>query len=360
MKELVWQFGDGASTATARTGRWCLEHLLFDVKHQGTRYRMGVNDFAIPRMDAGKQRPVMSMEEVREWERRFIGEVKAGRDPRRPIRPAAALSLDNVSGFLDAYFARCVKSAGLRSIGTVQSRIMVLKEHLGHLPLEALEWPDEINRFKTESDYADEVELATIHRALEILRASINWGMAQTPPLFNKSPFHRFGVRMNKKAETSRDRRLSREEEKKLLDSALAAMNTTEHAFVGALLHDRIIGALELCCRRGEMLLIQNKRVSWDTCQIGIPGATAKDRENRRIPFNPNGRLAAILKRRATLGADAYVFGSAAGSFQPNIQTAWETLRLVALGERRPKRAGVEWSRQQLAAHRSAVARPQA
>jgi hypothetical protein len=26
----------------------------------------------------------------------------------------------------------------------------------------------------------------------------MNWGMAQTPPLFKKSPFHRFGVRMNK------------------------------------------------------------------------------------------------------------------------------------------------------------------
>lgn len=60
-------------------------------------------------MEAGKQRPVMSMEEARDWEWRFIGEVKAGRDPRRPLRPAAALSLDNVSGFLDAYFARCVK-----------------------------------------------------------------------------------------------------------------------------------------------------------------------------------------------------------------------------------------------------------
>jgi hypothetical protein len=72
-----------------------------------------------------------------------------------------------------------------------------------------------------------------MHRALETLRSAINWGMAQTPPLFNNSPFHRFGVRMHKKAE------------------------------------------LELCCRRGEMLLIQNKRVNWDMCQIGIPGATA-------------------------------------------------------------------------------------
>jgi len=63
--------------------------------------------------------------------------------------------------------------------------------------------------------------------------------------------------------------------------------------------------------------MIQNKRVNWDTCQIGIPGATAKDKENRGIPFNPSGRLAAILKRRSELGPDAYVFGSANGAYQP-------------------------------------------
>jgi hypothetical protein len=63
---------------------------------------------------------------------------------------------------------------------------------------------DEINRFKTDSEYAEDAELATMHRVLEILRAAINWGMAQTPPLLAKSPFHRFGVRLNKKAETMR------------------------------------------------------------------------------------------------------------------------------------------------------------
>lgn len=69
--------------------------------------------------------------------------------------------------------------------------------------------------------------------------------MAQTPPLFRKSPFHRFGVRMNKKLETSRDRRLTRDEEKQLLDTTLQRMNVAEHWFAGPLLHDRIIGALE-------------------------------------------------------------------------------------------------------------------
>jgi hypothetical protein len=61
--------------------------------------------------------------------------------------------------------------------------------------------------------------------------------------------------------------------EKRLLDAALA-MNTWEHKCVGPLIHDRIIGALELCCRLGEMLVIHNKRVDWDTHTIGIPGQT--------------------------------------------------------------------------------------
>jgi hypothetical protein len=114
-------------------------------------------------------------------------------------------------------------------------------------------------------------------------------------------------------------------------------------------LHDRIVGGLELCCRRGEMLLIQNKRVNWDTCQIGIPGSTAKDKENRRIPFNPKGRLAAVLKRRAGLGPDAYVFGSTNGAYQPTIQTAWETLKLRANGiEPRAGEEGVMWNQEQL------------
>jgi integrase len=336
---------------TCKNARRCLEHLQFDVKYRGTRFRVAVNDFAIPRMETGKQRPIRSMEEARDWERLFIGEIKAGRDPRRPPSRAiqAGAGLGDVAAFLDAYMERCVKPAGLRSINSVRSRVATLKEHLGQLPVSALEDADEINRFKTESDYIDEVEIATVHRVLETLRAAMNWGMAQTPPMFNKSPFHRFGVRLNKKAETIRDRRLLRDEEKRLLDAALQKMNTPEHQFVGALLHDRIIGALELCCRRGEMLLIQSKRVSWETYQIGIPGATAKDRENRRIPFNPKGRLAAILQRRVALGSEAYVFGTENGAYQENIQTAWETLRLLAHDiEPRPGREGAAWNREQL------------
>jgi integrase len=332
-------------------GRKCLAHLRFDVMWRGKRYRVPANEFAIPRMEPGKQRPIQSMEEARDWERLYIGEIKAGRDPRRPPgrSPKVSTQLGDVAAFLDAYLERCVKPAGLKSIDAVRSRIGILKQHFGELPLSALEEADEINRFKTDSDYAERVELATLHRVLETLRGAMNWGLAQTPPLFAKSPFHRFGVRLNKKAEISRDRRLLRDEEKGLLDAALTTMNTAEHQFIGPILHDRIIGALELCCRRGEMLMIQSKRINWETYQVAIPGATAKDKENRRIPFNPKGRLAAILKRRSELGPDAYVFGSANGAYQPNIQTAWETLRLLAHGiEPRSGRKGATWNQEQV------------
>jgi integrase len=332
-----------------RTGRRCLEHLWFDVMHQGERYRMLVNDFAIPRMEPGKQRPIESLEEARDWERLFIGEIRGGRDPRHtPVRKPVATDLRQVAGFLDAYFERQVKPAGLRSVASLRSRLKVLKQYLGDLPVKSLEDPDVVNRFKTDSEYADEVEISTLHKALATLRAAIHWGQAQTPPLIDKSPFHRFGVRLNKKAEALRDRRLSREEEKRLLDAALA-MNTWEHRYVGPLMHDRIIGALELCCRRGEMLLIQNKRVDWETFQIGIPGHTTKDKENRRIPFDPEGRLVAILRRRSSLGPNAFVFGTDSGEYQAEIQTAWDTLRLLAHGYTpRRSRAGDGWNREQL------------
>jgi hypothetical protein len=83
---------------------------------------------------------------------------------------------------------------------------------------------------------------------------------------------------MNKKLETSRDRRLTREEEKRLLDTALHEMNTPVHQFVGPILHDRIIGAIELCCRRGEMLMIQNRRVNWRRARLESLGQQQRTR----------------------------------------------------------------------------------
>ena len=148
--------------------------------------------------------------------------------------------------------------------------------------------------------------------------------------------------------ETKRDRRIHRDEEQKLL-AACSTMNAAEHKCVGPAMHDRIIGALETCCRQGEMLRIQNRHIEWQQHQIVIPGSNAKDSENRRIPFDPHGRLAPVLKRRATLGLDAFVFGSPDGEFQDSFKTAWESLLLVAYGhETKRVKPGVRVDREKL------------
>ena len=172
--------------SNCKNGRRCLEHLRFDVMWRGNRYRMPVNEYAIPRMEPGRQRPIQSMEEARDWERLFIGEIKAGRDPRRgPSRLLhVKTQIDSVAPFLDAYVERCVKPAGLRSIDAICSRVGVLKQHLGHLPLSALEEPDDINRFKTDSDYAEDVELAKrIIRVINDVAATINADPVTSPAL---------------------------------------------------------------------------------------------------------------------------------------------------------------------------------
>lgn len=308
----------------------CEHPWMFDVMHAGRRWRMRVNDFAIPR---GAAEPVTSKQTAeRVWEPKFLAEIMAGRDPRIPPQPTTtepATTVPTVSDFLDRYFAEYVEAEALKSAGTVRGHIKALKASLGQLPVTALEKPADIVRFKAE--YRQRREVATVNRVLGILRAAINWGRFQDPPLLSTTPFHRFGVTIRSREETKRDRRIHRDEEQALL-SACLRMNTAEHKWTGPEMHDRIIGALETCCRRGEMLRLQNRDIDWTQHQLVIRGANAKDAENRRIPFDPEGRLAKILKRRASLGPLAYVFGSPDGAFRDRFKTAWESLVLVAYG----------------------------
>ena len=305
----------------------CRHPWWFDLMHHGKRWRMPVDDFALAR---GATEPVESKQAAeRVWEPRYLGEIVAGRDPRVPPSTQQAAVGLTVAEFLDRYYTNYVEAEGLRDPVTIKGRLKAIKETLGDLPVTALEKPAEVLRFK--AVYRKGREVATVNRALSTLRAAINWGRFQDPPHLTTTPFHRFGVNIKTKEETKRDRRIGTKEEQALL-AACSEMNAAEHRFVGSSMHDRLIGALETCCRQGEMLRIQNRRVDWEQHQIAIPGRTAKDGENRRIPFDPQGRLAPILKRRSALGPNAFVFGSPAGELVSSFKTAWESLLLVANG----------------------------
>ncbi|MBL8142955.1 MAG: site-specific integrase [Acidobacteria bacterium] len=311
-----------------RSSPRCDHPWWFDVMHAGKRWRMRVDEFAFAR---GATEGITSKQTAeRVWEPRFVAEVMAGRDPReRPAKPRDASDTLTVSGLLDRYYASYVEAEGLRSKDTIKGRLKAVKSAIGHLPASALEKTDAVQRFK--GAYRVGHAVATLNRALSTLRGAINWARFQEPPLLATSPFHRFGITIRTKDETKRDRRVGAVEEKVLLDAALA-IESEEHAWAGASMHDRIIGALETCCRRGEMLRIRNRHVDWERHQIAIPGAHAKDGENRRVPFDPHGRLSAVLKRRAALGPAAFVFGGPDGTFQESFRTAWESLVLRANG----------------------------
>jgi integrase len=96
-------------------------------------------------------------------------------------------------------------------------------------------------------------------------------------------------------------------------------------------MRDRIIGALDTGCRRGEMMKVQNKHVDWRHRWIRILKEHSKTDVARVIPFEQASRLEQLLRRRAFLGPDAFVFGDATtGGYVRTFRSAWETVLLLA------------------------------
>ena len=105
-------------------------------------------------------------------------------------------------------------------------------------------------------------------------------------------------------------------------------------------MRDRIIGALDTSCRRGEMMKIQNKHIDWQHRWIRILKEHSKAEVARVIPFEADSRLEKVLRRRAFLGPDAFVFGEAStGASVKGFRSAWETLLLLSNGIEPERRA---------------------
>ena len=355
-----------------------------DVMHKGRRYRMPVNEFAFAR---GATAAVMSKQEAETvWEPKFIAEIAAGNDPRvmreREEIPDRAKT---VADLLDLYRTRYVNVEPLKSRAGMLSQLRVLTKELGDLPASALERPGAIEDFKAR--YADRA-VATMNRYLSRFRHIANWAIGRD--LLGATPFHRRGVRIPAKSERRRERRVSEAEEQRLLDACKLLNEPTrptarltwddvrdirEQAKAGVPQHelatafhisrplcneivrghiwdpdvklttgdemrDRIIGALDTGCRRGEMMKIQNQHVDWQHRWIRILKEHSKTEVARVIPFEPSSRLEKLLRRRTFLGSEAHVFGEATtGRYVKSFRSAWETLLLVANGIA-PTRAG--------------------
>ena len=129
---------------------------------------------------------------------------------------------------------------------------------------------------------------------------------------------------LKRKKFNRRERRLIGDEEQRLLATATLRMQRL------------IIGALEMGCRQGELLLLRWRDVSFTRMEITIRAANAKDDENRHIPIS--SRLKAVLDMARSdpagepLTADDHVFGDEVGGKLTNPSKAWQTAVLKANG----------------------------
>jgi integrase len=348
------------------------------VMHVGRRYRMPVNDFAFAR---GADHLVTTRQEAeRVWEPLFVSEIMSGHDPQTgpPSRPAAPES--SIGDYISKYLVEHVALTPTGRQRTKGSSCRALARVISDLPLADLETARPAEAIRKAYKHRS---VATVNRYLAELRYITNWALSRRD--ITRSPFHKFGVRISTRDEVQRDRRVSEEEEARLLQacerldrrkegasrltwedvtrireraaqgvtqkelaaefrlaSGMVSLIVNNHIWregispvrpYGKEMRDRIIGAIETCCRKGELLKIQNKHVDRVHGWIKIPREHTKSRKERIIPFRGNKRLTEILERRRALGDDAYVFGTwASGAFVKDFRRAWESVLLIANG----------------------------
>ena len=298
-----------------------------------------VGDFALAR---GRQISRSKQTAEHMWEPKFLGEIVSGKDPRvTPEQKGKRGATKTVADLFDLYRTRYIDVEPLKSRATAVSQLRILSAELGRLPVTALERPDAIESYGA----------ADGQRPLSLPARSPHLQLGDGRDLLSATPF-RHGIRVSQN-ERRRDRRISEEEELRLLDAAAllnepprgnaklswdavreirarahAGVSQTELAAsfnisqplcneilrghiwdpastltTGDEMRDRIIGALDTGCRLGEMMKIQNKHVDWQHRRIRILKEHSKGEVARVIPFEQGGRLEKLLRRRAFLGA---------------------------------------------------------
>jgi len=172
--------------------------------------------------------------------------------------------------------------------------------------------------------------------------------MHQHPAWVLSSPFHKHGVEIQDLDDT-RSRRLSDEwDEEGALLAACATINDKDHQFAGAVMERRILGALTLAGRGSDLdrvrvphVKFRPERGKWPyVVFLGRTRGGGKAKADRHIHFDPQGKLAELLRARRFLKApNDYVFGDEDGSITSHYK-AWTTIRLLAWGLIRPDGAG--------------------
>ena len=231
------------------------------------------------------------------------------------------------SAFADLYVARYVAARALRSVDTIEHRLTLLRRRFGSRRIGDIRMGD-IEDLRMDLRAAGK-KPGTINRYLALLRAMLNWAVLRGD--LEQTPFRRGSQAVIKleRENNRRSRRLSLDEEARLLS---VASNTVRVL---------TIAALETGMRRGELLSLRFADVDFDRNVIHIRAENAKSKKGRDIPIATT-RLRTLLTFLSLDGdgerrrPEAPVFSNRLGEPLRDFRDAWlDALKRAAIADLR-------------------------
>src|SRR5262249_25496564 len=260
---------------------------------------------------SGKRRDVMRLADSRAHAKELAAQMRRDlKDHGARVVDADRLKFAEMAQFYEedqlkpAKYHGARKVSGLRSLKPVKLNLQTLVAHFGNRYIKTIT-PTDIEKFKakrldTKARRGDgKLTIATVNRELELLRAV--FGYARREGWIIRSPFERAKGIISKADETRRDRVLSLDEEKKLLDQCVGRR---DH------LRPILICALDTGMRRGEILKLRWLDLDLDARTITITAMNSKTARERTVGMT--ARLHAELVRLWEMSpkdCDVSVFG---------------------------------------------------
>src|SRR5262249_3598380 len=251
--------------------------------------------------------------------------IRTGTFDPRGVDPPREVTTLTFGEFADIYKERHVQAKGLAIANTIDYRLKPLTDRFGARALAEIKTAD-IEDFIADQKKPHVVNRqpnrtlapASINRTIELLRHMMNWAVGRE--YLDRTPFRRGTETLIRKQheDNRRRRRLSEDEEGRLL------------AVATPFLRSMIIAALDTGMRQGEMLALQFGDIDEHRQLIVIRGETTKSRNTRVVPIS-TARLTAVLEWLRIDGdhekkpTEALVFSDEIGEAIGRFRTAWVT-----------------------------------